>query len=214
MPVQQPTPTLTTNTTENPNKKGRGRGTGRVGRGGRSGYGEAYRQWRENNLRAIINTYRDFEWKISSIGVIGLPSEQNLRNGLQLGEFSDSVMNHVGTYWEKVNDLKYFIQHLQHPEKYIAEPPDIAPNKETDPGRYEKWKNKVTLHDKWMDNLNDNKVKLYNLIFGQCSPNMEIEICSDKKFTRKDWCADALWLLKIIKKIALGVTLCNDEAQT
>ena len=67
---------------------------------------------------------------------------------MQLGDFSNSVMKHVGTNWEKGNDLKPLIQHLQHPEKYIEEPPDTAPNKETDLGRYEKWKNKVTLHDK------------------------------------------------------------------
>ena len=95
---------------------------------------------------------------------------------MQLGDFSNSVMNRVGTNWEKGNDLKPSIQHLQFPENYIEEPPDIAPNKETDPGRYEKWKNKVTLHDKLMENLNNNNVKLYNLILVQFTPNIEIHI--------------------------------------
>ena len=101
MSVQQSTPTLTTNLTETPNNKGRRRGTGRGGRGGRSGHGDTYRQRRSNNLQAIINVDRDFEGKISSIGVIGLPSEQNLRNGLQLGDFSDSVMNHLNLIGRK-----------------------------------------------------------------------------------------------------------------
>ena len=54
------------------------------------------------------------------------------------------------------------------------------------------WKNKVNLCDERMDNLADNKVKLYNLVFGQCIPKMEIEIPGDKKFTRKDRSADIL----------------------
>ena len=37
-----------------------------------------------------------------------------------------------------------------------------------------------------MENLSDNKVKLYNLILGKCTPNMKIEVRSDKKITRKD----------------------------
>ena len=194
--------------------RGRGRGGGRfgAGRGGRGN--ENYRQKRASNLQVIINTDRDFEGKVSTIGVIGLSSERNLKNGLQLGDFTDSIMTYVGTNWEKGNDLKPLIHHLQHPEKYIEEPPDEAPDKNKDAGKYEKWKNKVNLHDKRMDNLADNKVKLYNLIIGQCTPNMEIEIRGDKKFTKKDRGADVLWLLKTIKKIASGVTLRKNETQT
>ena len=65
-------------------------------------------------------------------------------------------MNYVGTNWEKGNDLRPLIHHLQHPEKYIEEPPDIAPDRNTAAGKYEKWKNKVNLHDKRMDNLAEN----------------------------------------------------------
>ena len=39
-------------------------------------------------------------------------------------------MNYVGTNWERGNDLKPLIHHLQHPEKYMEEPPDVAPDKD------------------------------------------------------------------------------------
>ena len=206
--TQTPPATNTETTAFNAGRgRGRGRGGGRggAGRGGRGN--DNFRQRRASNLQAIINTDRDFEGKVPTIGVIGLASERNLRNGLQLGDFTDSIMNYVGTNWEKGNDLKPLIHHLQHPEKYIEEPPDVAPDKDNDAGKYEKWKNKVNLHGRRMDNLADNEVKLYNLVIGQCTPNMEIEIRGDKKFTKKDRGADALWLLKTIKKIASGLTL-------
>ena len=210
----QTPPTTNTETTAFNAGRGRGRGGGRGG-GGRGGRGsDNFRQRRASNLQAIINTDRNFEGKVPKIGVIGLASERNLKNGLQLGDFTDSIMNYVGTNWEKGNDLKPLIHHLQHPEKYIEEPPDEAPDKDKAAGKYEKWKNKVNLHDKRIDNLEDNKVKLYNLVIGQCTPNMEIEIRGDKKFTKKDRGADALWLLKTIKKIASGVTLRKNETQT
>ena len=86
---QQQTPTQTPNTNNatessagNQTNAGRGRGnnrssSGRGGRGGRSNYKER----RSNNLQSIINSDRDFEGKVPSFGVIGLPSERNLRNG-------------------------------------------------------------------------------------------------------------------------------------
>ena len=216
-PRQKTQFTPTTNPETPASRAGCGRG-GRRGAtryGGRGGRGSKnFRQRRASNLQAIMDTDKDFEGKVPSIGVIGIPSERNLRNGLQLGDFNDSIMNFVGTNWEKGNNFKPLIHHLQHPEKYIEEPPDEAPDKNLEAGKYEKWKNKVNLHDKRMENLADNKVKLYNLVLGQCTPNMEIEICGDKKFTRKDRGADVLWLLITIKKISSGVTIRKNETQT
>ena len=68
-----------------------------------------------------------------SIGVIGLPIERNLRNGLQFDDFNDSVMNYVVMNWNMGNNLKPIIMHLERPEKYIDEPPDETPNKDTEP---------------------------------------------------------------------------------
>ena len=212
MPEPQQTTQFTPTT--NPETPASRAGRGSVGRRDATRYGgcggpvsENFRKRRARNLQAIMDTDKYFEGKVPSIGVIGIPSERNLRNGLQLGDFNDSIMNFVGTNWEKGNDLKPLIHHLQYPDKYIEEPSDEAPDKNIEAGKYEKWKNEVTLHDKRIENLADNKVKLYNLVLGQCTPNMEIKIRGDKKFTRKDRGADVLWLLTTIKKIASGVTL-------
>ena len=185
MPELQQTPTPTQTQTNintessarNLSNTGRGRGNNRS-QGGRGGQGgrSSYQERRSNNLQLIINSNRDFEGKVSTIGVIGLPSEQNLRNGLQLDDFNDSIMNYIGTNWNKGNDLKCLVMHLERPEKYINEPLDIAPDKEKELGLYEKWKNAVVQYGKRMETLADNQAKLYNLILGQCSPSLEIEI--------------------------------------
>ena len=120
-------------------------------------------------------------------------------------------MNHIGTNWDKGNYLKCLIMHLERPEKYIIEPSDTAPDKDTEPGKYEKWKAEVGRFGKLKEIVADNQVKLYNLVLGQCSPSLEIEIRGDKKFRKKDRSSDALWLLKTIKKIMSGVTLRKNE---
>ena len=62
-----------------------GRGRGRRRGGGRGGAGrdgrrsENFIQRRASNLQAIINTDRDFEGKVPTIGVIGLASERNFK---------------------------------------------------------------------------------------------------------------------------------------
>ena len=64
---------------------GRGRGRGRRRGGGRGGAGrdgrgsENFIQRSASNLQAIINTDRDFEGKVPTIGVIGLASERNFK---------------------------------------------------------------------------------------------------------------------------------------
>ena len=93
MPKQQQTTQTTpkTNPETAASSAGRGRegGRGGIGRGGRGGRGTGnFRQRRASNLQAIINIDRDFEGKVPTIGVIGLSSEQNLRNSLQLGDFN------------------------------------------------------------------------------------------------------------------------------
>ena len=56
----------------------------------------------------------------------------------------------MGKNWEKVNDLKPLILHNYHTENYIEEPSNDAPNKATESGKYEKWKNKVNIYYKIM----------------------------------------------------------------
>ena len=62
--------------------------------------------------------------------------------------------------------------HFERPGKDIDEPPEEAPNTDIEPGKYEKWKNKGSLYDKRIDTLEDNQVKLYNLLLGQCIPRL------------------------------------------
>ena len=122
---------------------GRGRGYGR----GSSGYGGKYtttfKQRRSNNLQSIINTDKDLKGKIEELGVIGLPSERNLKYGTTLTKFRESIATYVGINWDKGSDLEPLIIHMQKPERCIEEPGDQAPSKENEPGKYEKWRNKV-----------------------------------------------------------------------
>ena len=127
---------------------GRGRGYGR----GSSGYGgkytTTYRQKRANNLQSIINTDKEFKGKVEELGVIGLPSERNLKHGATLTKLRETVATYVGTKWDKGSDLKPLIIHMQKTERYIEEPSDITPSKDEEPGKYEMWRNKVAIYDK------------------------------------------------------------------
>ena len=213
------TPTPSANNTElsagNRTNAGRGRGNNRSngGRGGRGGQNN-FRERRNNNLQTIINNDRDFEGKVQNIGVLGLPSEKNLKYGLHLDNFNESVMTHIGTNWNKAHYVKCILLNLERPEKYLREPPDIAPNKDTEAGKYEKWRIEVQRYGRLQDTVADLQVKLYNLVLGQCTPSLDMEIRGDKKFTKKDRNSDVLWLLKTIKKIMSGVTLRKNETLT
>ena len=79
--------------------------------------------------------------------MIGLHSERNLKYGTTLSKFRESIATYVGTNWDKGTDLKPLIIHMQKPERYIEEPTDDAPSEENEPGKYEKWRNKVISYD-------------------------------------------------------------------
>ena len=112
---------------------GRGRGYGRGGSGYGGKYTTIFKQRRSNNLQSIINTDKDFKGKVKDLGVIGLPSERNLKHGQTLCRFRETLMTNVGANWDKGTDLKPLINHLQKPEKYLEESTDDAPSKETEP---------------------------------------------------------------------------------
>lgn len=92
------------------------------------------------NIQAIIDADRDYQGSVPEVGVLGLPNERNLQYGLQLDDFNDAILSHVGENYTKGEMLKTLIMNLEDPEKEIVLNTTSVPDKDTDPGGFERWK--------------------------------------------------------------------------
>ena len=90
---------------------------GNIGRG--RGYEGNYKQRRATDLQTIINTDKNFEVVTPGIGIIGLPSERNLRYALQIEDFDDVIMTYIVNNYEKGHNLKPLIVDLEDPARYL-----------------------------------------------------------------------------------------------
>eukprot|EP00957_Ditylum_brightwellii_P147238 11211825-Ditylum_brightwellii.AAC.1 len=66
----------------------------------------------KQSIMAVTGTDRDFKAKIETIGVLGLPSEKQLKFGLSYEDFQESLMQYSAANLKKGNNLKLLIKFL------------------------------------------------------------------------------------------------------
>jgi hypothetical protein len=64
---------------------------------------------------------------------------------------------------------------------------------------------KVKRHLTRVEALEDNKMRVYGLVWGQCTAALHAELRGDKDFKEKDSACDSLWLLQQVKLMSSGV---------
>ena len=59
-----------------------------------------------------------------------------------------------------------------------------------------------------------NKKKVYTIVLGQCTPSLLTGIKSATDFTTKDKAKDSIWLMKLVKKLSVGIDESENELCT
>ena len=64
------------------------------------------------------------------------------------------------------------------------------------------------------DAYNENKAKLFAVIYGQCTPKMIAGLKSQDGFKDKETEKDVVWLMKAVNKLSVGINEHENEAAT
>jgi len=64
------------------------------------------------------------------------------------------------------------------------------------------------------DAYNENKAKLFAVIYGQCTPKMIDGLKSQGGFKDKETEKDVVWLMKAVNKLSVGINEHENEAVT
>ena len=179
----------------------------------RSGYRGGYRSRGEQSIISVNLADKDFKGKHENIGVLGLPIEKNLKFGLSFEDFQESLMNYAEANLKKGNDLKPLLKFMIDPIERIGASPALPSDAIGDPEKLQVWKEKLSKYNKRIETIEDNQVKMYGIIFGQCTESLKSEIKGDDEYPDMEMDSNALWLVKMIKKISAGINTKKNEMQ-
>ena len=177
----------------------------------RSGYRGGYRSRGDQSILSVNQADRYFKGKTEQIGVLGLPIEKNLKFGLSFEDFQESIMNYAEANLKKGNDLKPLLKFLIDPIARIGASPALEENAAKDPEKLQMWKERLSKYNKRIETIEDNQVKMYGIIFGQCTESLKSEIKGDDDYQEKEMDSDTLWLIKMIKQISAGINTKNKK---
>ena len=78
--------------------------------------------------------------------------------------------------------------------------------------KLKRWEMRMKHFLDWEEQLKENKVKIYGLVIGQCTPALRSTLKGNEDFEEKSRTYNALWLLEMIKIIIVGVDLKTNPA--
>ena len=64
-----------------------------------------------------------------------------------------------------------------------------------------------------MTPFEDNQVKMYRIIFGQCTEALKSEIKGDDEYKDKEMDLNTLWIMQKVKQISAGINTKKIEVQ-
>ena len=191
----------------------RSSGASRGNGGNRGVYRGGYRSRGEQSIISVNQADKDFKGKDETIGVLGLPIEKNLKFGLSYEDFQESLMQYAEANFNKGNDLKPLIKFLIDPIQRIGAAPALPVGAAANPELLQIWKERLSKYNKRIETIEDNQVKLYGIILGQCTESLKSEIKGEDEYEEKEMDSDALWLMETIKKISAGINTKKNEVQ-
>ena len=157
---------------------------------------------KENNRNAQ-NTggggYKGYNKKFVGVnaGLQGKVFEINARDAVhQFAETIKAIADYVGQEYTHGGDIRYMVENF---EDFALERPE-NPIDEEDRFEIESWKKQLDLYWKRMGIYQDNKMKLYSLVWGQSSKTTQSKIETHASYQQCKSRYDSLGLLKIIRE--------------
>jgi len=86
-------------------------------------------------------------------------------------------------------------------------PEDLSTTEAANPSKVEKWKMQLKRYMDHEDNLSENIVKLFGVVYGQCTLALKATIKGDDEYENKANNFDTKWLLEKIKIITASIDI-------
>ena len=166
----------------------------------------------QSNKKGNQSTFspsQQYNWKGSNeeVGLIMCLKSERYENKVLFTTFSEKLKNHVIQNFEHANDIVSIIDKYVDPVKIIhkLQPADLT--KEQNKSEVAKMiqKEKVRNHIERLTKLDNNKMKLYGIIWGQCTTAVQEVIKGYSDFETSDSQFDCIWLLQKAKTVSAGL---------
>jgi len=127
-------------------------------------------------------------------------------------QFADTlkvIADHVGQQYTHGGDVRFMIENLI--DYTFVRPPN--PQDGNDQYELESWKKQLDLHWKRRGIYEDNKMKLYSLIWGQSTKSTQSKLETHDDFQDCRTAYDSLKLIKILREFVFRVTTVNTNTK-
>ena len=113
------------------------------------------------------------------------------------------------------DDLSYLLENMgDDAVKAYGNAPIWDNTKKDDYGAQQLYSKKLDLHLKREAAYDRNKKKVYTILYGQCTPSLLSGIKSSNEFNTKDKDKDPVWIMKLIKRLSVGIDESDNELCT
>jgi hypothetical protein len=167
---------------------------------------------RNNNLATLASAARNFKGKIEDLSVIG---KQYENTGVAWEVLQKEVAEYSVLNLDYGDDLSYLLENMDDDAvKAYGNAPIWDNTKKDDYGAQQIYSKKLDLHLKREAAYDRNKKKVYTILYGQCTPSLLSGIKFSNEFNIKDKDKDPVWIMKLIKRLSVGIDESENELCT
>ena len=133
--------------------------------------------------------------------VIGTKTESRTQGSFKV--FQEKLVEYIMEKYDHPRDIAPIVRDLEDMDLEQHEPSDPAANASTTKEKMHR--EKLKRHLNRVEAFEDNKMRVYGLVWGQCTAALQAELRGVQGFKEKDPAYDCLWLLQQVKMISSGV---------
>ena len=160
----------------------------------------------KNRSTAASHSTTSFKGKTPDVGAIIGTKGESLSNKDTYRNFIEQLRGYVKIHIKPGgNDLVHILDHLTEIDTSNWEPADPTQDKATNIVKMEKWKMAMKRYHERLQCLEDNTSQLYDIIYGQCTRQLQTDLKALPSFEEMQSSSDAAQLLKHIKLLSSGV---------
>lgn len=184
--------------------------TATVTSGSRNNYRRRRNRKLYENLAIMDREERKFSGNIDKLPVIGQP------HGVTFEKLIEEVHHYMVLNFKGGYDLLLLLEE-QIDDFEKASGMSMPTISEKDMERKDKWykfESQIGMYLNRKDLYEDNKTKLYVILYGQCTPKLRTTIEFQPNYTEHNSKSDVVWLMKVIKNLSTGIDENDDKLVT
>jgi hypothetical protein len=159
-----------------------------------------------NNARARTNPrttqVSNFKGSVPDVGAVIRTMAESKTQG-SYKAFQEKLVGYIMEKYEHPRDIAPIVRDLEDMDLEQHEPQD--PEEDASATKVQIHREKVKRHLNQMEALEDNKMRVYGVVWGQCTTALQAELRGVQDFKEKNSAYDCLWVLQQVKLISSGV---------